>query len=171
MGIKSILDAMFRRKAPVSPIGHNGGPSLEPKANLVAILVPEGYPPELLVRVPARQPRAPSRKGKRRTKEEAAADYKAWLDGTMQQARLRFNFDRDRAESAGATHYIWRSAGDYDVCDICKARNGKRFSLRAPADFQHPGFMMCECMPDDEEEDPDTRPNPCRCFCQMVFPG
>ena len=157
----SFFDRLFRR---------HGRPSeaaspvlIEPVRvpNPVAIPVPDGMPAELLVRVPTRQPRDPNRKRKRRTPEEKAADHKAWSEGMVQQNRVRFDFDRGRAEAIGLTHYRWRSAGDGDACKVCRSRNGKQFPLRAVNNFLHPGFMLCVCDPDDENDEASSQP--CRC--------
>ncbi len=126
-------------------------------------------PPDLLSRLPTRQPRDPSRKRKRRTKGEIEADHKAWGEGMMRQARLRFDFDRGRAEAIGVTHYRWRSAGDHDVCKVCRSRNGKRFLLRPADDFDHPGFMLCVCEPTDDDDEASSQP--CRCYAEMLVPG
>lgn len=164
----SFLDRLFRRPGKPPEVEAPAPAPSAVKSNPVAIPVPEGMPPELLQRVPTRQPRDPSRKRKRRTKEEIEADHKAWVDGTLHQARVRFEFDRARADSAGATHYLWRISRDSDVCKVCRPRNGKRFPLRGPAEFQHPGFMMCFCLPDDEDEEASEQP--CRCYAEFVFP-
>ena len=86
----------------------------------------------------------------------------------MHQNRMRFDFDRARAERIGVTHYRWRSAGDGSVCKVCRSRNCKRFPLRGADDFDHPGFMLCVCEPIDEDDEAGEQP--CRCYAEMIVP-
>jgi uncharacterized protein with gpF-like domain len=46
---------------------------------------------------------------------------------------------RQRAEAAGATEYIWSTSGDERVCAICAANDGKRFRYARAPDPGHPG--------------------------------
>lgn len=62
-----------------------------------------------------------------------------------------------RAEYAGSTGYIWRTAGDSDVRPSHKAMNGKFFSWSDPP------------VTDGMRGHAGTLPN-CRCFCQPVLP-
>ena len=149
----SIIDRLFRRQGNV-PVAK------PPHPNPVAIPVPDGMPPELLNRSALNQPRDPSRKRKRRTKEEIATDTAAWRVSMLERNRLRFDFDRERAEAAGATHYRWWSCRDGSTCKTCRSREGKQFPLRAVPKFQHPGFMLCD---DDGEV-------PCRCYYELIMP-
>ncbi len=87
----------------------------------------------------------------------------------MRQARLRFDFNRGRAEAIGVTHSRWRSAGDHHVCKVCRARNGKRFALGGVDDFNDPRSMLCARQPIDDDEESTSQP--CRCSAEMPVPA
>lgn len=61
----------------------------------------------------------------------------------MRQIRVRFEFDRGRAEGTGITQYRWRSVGDEDVGKVRWSQNVQRFPLRGADNFDHPGFTLC----------------------------
>lgn len=65
--------------------------------------------------------------------------------------------DMQNALKAGATSYIWRTAGDGDVCERCSSRDGKRFTWKRPPAGGHPGTCA------------DCPSGWCRCYAQPVI--
>lgn len=118
----------------------------KPKAaswvNPVAIPIPEGMDPRIFDRVPDKLWRTDPQEAIRQIREKGIA---------MAQLTQR------RAEYIGATHYIWRTAGDGDVCEVCAKRNGKRFAWKNPPLHGHPA--ECDACPQGW----------CRCYAEPII--
>ena len=69
-----------------------------------------------------------------------------------------FALDKKRAISIGVTHYVWRSTGDADVCEICKANDGKVFAYNEKPEHGHAGCGNCKTN------------GYCRCYAEAILP-
>lgn len=120
-----------------------GGASAPPLSHpSIAIPVPDGLDPEATRRVP------PSLL--RDDPAEAARQM------TGKNAKL-FELERARAEAAGCTVYTWRTAGDADVCEVCRSRNGLRFRYADEPEHGHAG--ICRACPHGW----------CRCYAEPLL--
>ena len=117
-------------------------PRREGRPNSIAIPIPKGMDPHTYDRVPDKLWRSDPTEAARQIREKSIA-----------MAQLT----QSRAEHIGATHYIWRTAGDSDVCPTCAKRNGKRFAWRKPPPHGHPA--ECDACPQGY----------CRCYAEVVI--
>lgn len=135
-----ILSRLFGPERP--PRDHVEAP--EPARLSVAIPVPEGLDPDATQRVPAALHRSDPPGAARRL-----ADTNAAL----------FTFEKARAELAGCVAYTWRTAGDADVCEVCRSRDGLRFHYADEPEHGHAG--ICRACPQGW----------CRCVAEPIIPG
>lgn len=71
--------------------------------------------------------------------------------------KATFELDKKRALMAGSTHYVWRSIGDSDTCDICKENDGKMFAWNEKPAHGHAGCGNCK------------KNGYCRCYAEAVL--
>ncbi|MDE2134687.1 MAG: hypothetical protein KGM97_06725 [Alphaproteobacteria bacterium] len=95
---------------------------------------------------------------RRRSKEEILADRKRLATRLRKQGAASFRQERAQAHRVGSRLYIWRSAGDSDVCPACAASDGKRFDWNVSPPHGHPG--EAECITNGY----------CRCYAEAVLP-
>lgn len=134
---------LLRLFGPVKlPEGHSGT-SLRSRPS-VTIPMPEGLDPEATRRVPLSGPDADP---------ATVAQQMA-----IKNAKL-FAFEMGRAKAAGCTAYIWRTAGDADVCEVCRTREGVRFFYADGPEHGHAG--ICRACPQGW----------CRCYAEPIPPG
>lgn len=125
-----------------------------PKVNPFAIVVGEGDDPDLRIMA---GPRAVYPKKRGKTPEEFQADLAKYHSELRRKSEAGFRYSKKRATEAGSRTYIWRSARDGDVCDICRSREGKKFSWYVEPPQGHAGAT--DCCPGGY----------CRCYPEPVF--
>lgn len=136
--MRRILSRLFGLVRP--PEGSASTPP--PSRSSVAIPVPEGLDPDVTRRVPASLFR------------DDPAEAARQMAG--KNAKL-FAFERGRAEAVGCTAYTWRTAGDTDVCEVCRSRDGLRFSYADEPEHGHAG--ICRACPHGW----------CRCYAEPLL--
>ncbi len=72
--------------------------------------------------------------------------------------KASFAFNKKRATNIGVTHYVWRSTGDSDVCEVCKANDGKVFAYSENPEHGHAGCGNCKTN------------GYCRCYDEPILP-
>jgi SPP1 gp7 family putative phage head morphogenesis protein len=99
--------------------------------------------------------------------DEAAAEIartegvtvnRATLIARTETAKANAAITQARSEYVGATHYIWRTAGDGDVRESHREVDGKIFAFMAPPTLS-----------DGMTGNPGEFPN-CRCFAEPIIP-
>lgn len=90
--------------------------------------------------------------------EEVTAS-RATLIARTEISKANAAITQARAEYVGATHYIWRTAGDGDVRESHREMDGKVFQFMAPPTLS-----------DGMTGNPGEFPN-CRCFAEPIIPG
>lgn len=83
---------------------------------------------------------------------------RATLIARTEIAKANAAITQARSEYVGATHYIWRTAGDGDVRESHREVDGKIFSFMAPP-------MLSDGMVGNPGEFPN-----CRCFAEPIIP-
>jgi hypothetical protein len=141
-----MFDNMFRRLF--------GRETLERETNQspFAIPIPEGTDPKMWERT-----RPPIHNRKKHTPDEIEADAARYKNEMHEKFRYIGAFDRNRAQSAGAKAFIWRTARDAAVCPECRKMEGKRFSYQKSPQIGFPGDHICPV-------------GWCRCWSEAIFP-
>lgn len=124
----------------------------EPQLELETVLVKESKPHTAKRKASTKQRR------KRRTAEEIAADGERFAQRMRELGRKYFEDARGKGLFVGSKKYIWRTAGDLDVCPTCAKNAGKRFSWSSPPPNGHPGEGEC------------STNGYCRCYAEPVIP-
>jgi uncharacterized protein with gpF-like domain len=101
-----------------------------------------GLSPYELTQAPPPRAKPPKRRGL--TEEERKVEAERYNKQIRESAIYASNQTREKAEFIGATKYVWRTAGDSDVCAACATNNGKRFSWSKPPKTGAPGEHECE---------------------------
>lgn len=114
--------------------------------------------PETVVVTEPRKKTTKKPRRKRRSAEEILADRKRLAARLKKEFAASFRETRTRARYVGSTSYVWRSAGDADVCSVCAANDGKRFGWNAAPPHGHPGEAEC------------STNGYCRCYAEVVLP-
>jgi len=83
---------------------------------------------------------------------------RATLIARTEIAKANAAITQARSEYVGATHYIWRTAGDGDVRESHREVDGKIFAFMAPP-----------ALSDGMTGNPGEFPN-CRCFAEPIIP-
>jgi len=99
---------------------------------------PIAIPADGMPKTAGKRARPPSR-SRKLTPEEREQEIQRYIAERRQIDSDRWEFDAGRVKLAGVTHYRWQSAGDSDVCDVCRRHNGKRFSYDRAPSGGHPG--------------------------------
>ncbi len=89
---------------------------------------------------------------------EAVTKSRATLIARTEIAKANASITQARAEYVGATHYIWRTAGDGDVRQSHREMDGKIFQFSAPP-------TLSDGMTGNAGEFPN-----CRCFTEPIIP-
>jgi len=118
----------------------------------IAIPIPEGTDPKMWERA-----RQPIRNRNKYAAEEIAADELRYKKEMREKLTQLSKFNRERAQGVGCKSFVWRSAGDSDVCAECAKNNGKRFSYSKPPKIGYPGEHEC-------------RVGWCRCVSESLIP-
>lgn len=95
---------------------------------------------------------------KRKTDAEFEQAMARYIGELRTKASAAFQRDRASAQYVGSKFYTWRISGDSDVCDVCKANNGKKYRWTAKVAHGHPG--ECTACPAGY----------CRCYAEAVIP-
>lgn len=89
---------------------------------------------------------------------EGVTANRATLIARTEIAKANAAITQARSEYVGATHYIWRTAGDGDVRESHREVDGKIFAFMAPPTLS-----------DGMTGNPGEFPN-CRCFAEPIIP-
>lgn len=89
---------------------------------------------------------------------EQVTESRAMLIARTEIAKANAALTQARAQSVGATHYIWRTVGDGDVRDSHAAMEGKVFAYADPPYVEGEG-----------NHHPGEFPN-CRCYAEPIIP-
>lgn len=89
---------------------------------------------------------------------EQVTSSRAALIARTEIAKANASFTQARAESAGITHYIWRTATDGDVRESHAELEGEIFAFANPPNIEGEGAHH-----------PGEFPN-CRCFAEPIIP-
>lgn len=89
---------------------------------------------------------------------EGVTSSRATLIARTEIAKANAAITQARSEYVGATHYIWRTAGDGDVRESHRQMDGKIFQFAAPPTLS-----------DGMSGNPGEFPN-CRCFAEPIIP-
>ena len=100
---------------------------------------------------------APKNRKKRRTAEQMKAARARQAISLHKRFKASFLEDRANARKAGSKFYIWRTERDGDVCPVCAANEGRRYSWGAKMPHGHPGEAACEGN------------GYCRCYAEVVL--
>jgi len=130
-------------------------PRKRPNENLFAIPIGPDDPPDMQILAKPRA-RPPRRRG--RTPKQIAADELTYVAAIRERAQASYRLDRDRAAGVGSRMYIWETCKDADVCSVCAARQGKRYSWAREPKHGPPGYCdACPC-------------GYCRCLARPILP-
>ena len=103
------------------------------------------------------RPKAHHADGRKKSTEERQSELHNYHARLAKDGSNRSKADELRQKRAGATHYIWRSCLDSDVCETCKKNDGKKFSWNNSPKSGHPGEG--KCCPEGI----------CRCYAEAIF--
>lgn len=156
-----LIDFIVRLVVPDPPDRKSPAPSTSQRASP---RFPASTTPRLgeeILGEPRRSPskRVADRKGTRNTEEEQEAARANLVEHMRRSAANRNARDFNRAQAAGATHYIWRATGDGDTCQACLRREGRKFRINGRSPSLRPGEFAC------------GDHGYCRCFPEFIFPG